>query len=29
MAVRDGYVLSAVTIQYGQAHAREVESARR
>ncbi|MGE3268868.1 MAG: 7-cyano-7-deazaguanine synthase QueC [Chloroflexota bacterium] len=28
MAVRDGYELSAVTVHYGQAHAREVESAR-
>lgn len=29
MAVREGYDLSAVTVHYGQAHAREVESARR
>jgi 7-cyano-7-deazaguanine synthase len=29
MAVRQGYALSAVTVQYGQAHAREVESARK
>ena len=28
MAVREGYDLSAVTVHYGQAHAREVESAR-
>lgn len=28
MAVRDGYDLSAVTVHYGQAHAREVEAAR-
>src|SRR5438067_12739278 len=29
MAAREGYDLSAVTVHYGQAHAREVESARR
>jgi 7-cyano-7-deazaguanine synthase len=29
MAVREGYDLSAVTVHYGQAHAREVESAQR
>jgi 7-cyano-7-deazaguanine synthase len=29
MAIRDGYELSAVTVHYGQAHAREVEAARR
>jgi 7-cyano-7-deazaguanine synthase len=28
MAVRQGYTLSAVTVHYGQTHAREVESAR-
>ncbi|MFN8637595.1 MAG: 7-cyano-7-deazaguanine synthase QueC [Chloroflexota bacterium] len=28
MAVKQGYALSAVTVHYGQAHAREVESAR-
>src|ERR1700752_2913720 len=28
MAVRQGYELSAVTVHYGQAHAREVEAAR-
>jgi 7-cyano-7-deazaguanine synthase len=29
MAVREGYDLSAVTVHYGQVHAREVDSARR
>lgn len=29
MAVRRGYALSAVTVHYGQAHAREVDAARR
>ena len=29
MAIHDGYRVSAVTVHYGQAHAREVEAARR
>lgn len=29
MAARDGYELSALTVRYGQVHAREVEAARR